>query len=156
MHRDKTFDIITCLDLLEHVPNAHEVILEMRRLLKDNGKIIIMVPALRMLWSQHDEALSHYRRYEKGSLLHEVSEAHLKVEKINFFFFTSFFAVFPIRIIRRFLPPKARAKSDTTTLPPAFLNAFLKFIFEIEMKVADKINLPFGTTLYAVVSKEGK
>jgi len=155
-YADKTFDVITCLDLLEHATNPVEALSEMRRVLEDDGKIIITVPAFRILWSQHDEALCHLRRYEKDSLLHDLHEAKLKCEKIGYFFFSSFLAVAPIRIMRRFLSPKLKARSDTTTLPPKALNDFLKFLFKIEIKISSKLKLPFGTTLYAIVSKEKK
>jgi SAM-dependent methyltransferase len=153
-YSDKTFDVITCLDLLEHVLGPVETLQELRRVLRDNGKIVMMVPAFRIMWSQHDDALCHLRRYEKASLSYDLDEVGLKIERIGYFFFASFFAVAPIRITRRFLPSKLKVRSDTTTLPPKFLNEFLKFLFKIEIKVTDKFRLPFGTTLYAVVSKE--
>lgn len=154
---DNVFDIITCTDLLEHLVNPLEALLEMKRVLKDEGKIIITVPAFAILWSQHDEALHHLRRYDKGSLSNELSDAGLKIEKMGYFFFASFFAVAPIRIIRKFLISQQKVHSDTTTLPPKLLNEFLKFLFKIEIKVSHNFRLPFGTTLYAVVSmKKGR
>lgn len=151
---DKTHDVITCLDLLEHVPNPVEALTEMKRVLKDNGRIIIMVPCFKILWSQHDEALCHLRRYDKSSLSRDAYEAGLKIEKDNYFFFTSFFVVTPIRIMRRFFAPARKPCSDTTTLPPKFLNEFLKFLFKIELKLSDVFKFPFGTTLYAILSKQ--
>jgi dolichyl-phosphate beta-glucosyltransferase len=152
---DKAFDIITCIDVLEHVTNPIKALLEINRVLKDSGRAIITVPAFRIIWSQHDEALCHLRRYEKRSLLSDLSEAGLRIDKISYFFFTSFFVVAPIRIIRRLLIAKPKkTHSDTTTLPPKLINEFLKFLFNLEMKFSLKFSLPFGTTLYAVVSKE--
>ena len=125
------------------------------RVLKDDGKIIIMVPAFRFLWSQHDEALCHLRRYEKDSLSNDLAESGLKADKIGYFFFTSFFFVAPIRIMRRFFADNTKVHSDTTTLPPSVINAFLKILFNFEMKIQDNIKFPFGTSLYAIVSKKG-
>ncbi len=152
--RDKVFDIVTCLEVLEHLQDPVEALRELRRVLKDTGKIIIAVPAFRTLWSQHDEALCHLRRYRADSLLSDAEEAGLKVEKTGYFFFTSFFIVAPIRILRKFLETKKRrAHSDTTTVPPKLLNEFLKILFAVEAKVSLRFGLPIGTTLYAVVSK---
>jgi len=153
-HKDKAFDMVVCTDVLEHVPDPIKALEEIKRVLKDNGKIIVTVPAFRILWSQHDDALCHLRRYEKHSLLNDVTEAGLKVEKMGYFFFISFFAVFPIRIMRRFFAGKTKARSDTTTLPPKPLNEFLKFLFKIEIRIADKVRLPFGTSLYTIISKK--
>ncbi len=151
-YRDKSFDIITCIDLLEHVSNPVEVLLALKRLLKDKGRIILTVPAFRILWSQHDDALCHLRRYEKDSLMRDLKEAGLKIEKINYFFLFSFLVVAPIRIMRRLLFSRYKLICDTTTLPPWFINEFLKILFKLEIKIAEKIKVPFGTTLYAVIS----
>lgn len=151
---DKSFDIITCLDVLEHTSNPVTALQELGRLLKDDGKIILTVPAYRLLWSQHDDALCHLRRYEKESLICDLDEAGLQEERTGFFFFTSFFAVAPIRLLRRLLAGKGKAKSDTTSLPPKILNEVLKFVCGWERKFALKFGLPFGTTLYAIVSRK--
>ena len=151
---DKTFDVITCLDLLEHIPNPVETLSEMRRVLKDNGSIVIMVPAFRILWSQHDEALCHLRRYEKDSLLQDIHEAGLKAQNLGYFFCISFFIVAPIRIMRRFFISRAQPHSDTTTLPPKPLNWMLKSLFRLEAEIALRFGLPIGTTIYTVAVKE--
>ncbi|MFH1957700.1 MAG: glycosyltransferase [bacterium] len=153
-YADGAFDVITCLDLLEHTSNPVEVLLELKRVLKEDGRIIVTVPAFRFLWSQHDEALGHLRRYEKASLSRDIGEAGLTIEKMGYFFFLSFFAVAPVRWLRKFLVRQRKFHSDTTTLPPEFLNIFLKFLFRCEMKILKNFNFPFGTTLYAVVSKK--
>jgi len=151
--RDRIFDIVSCMDVLEHTINPVEALTEIKRVLKDTGKLILTVPAFRILWSQHDEALCHLRRYEKESLVCDLDEAGFKVEKIGYFFFVSFFIVAPIRILRRFFLTE-KIKSDTTTLPPKPLNKFLISLFKAEIRILDTLHLPFGTTLYAVVSKK--
>lgn len=116
--------------------------------------ISVITPAFKILWSQHDDALCHLRRYERRTLLSEIKETGLKIEKSGYFFFASFFAVAPIRIARRIFNFKQKeAHSDTTTLPPKILNEFLKKLFEFEIKLSQRPGLPFGTTIYAVVSK---
>jgi hypothetical protein len=85
----------------------------------------------------------------------ELQDAGFRIEKMGYFFFVSFFIVAPIRIIRKFLSAESRSKSDTTTLPPRLLNEFLKILLSLEMKITDYFSLPLGTTLYAVVSKNG-
>ncbi len=150
---DDSFDTICCLDVLEHVPEPVKTLREMKRVLKDDGVIIISVPAFRFLWSQHDEILCHFRRYEKESLKTDIEEAELKIVRLTFFFFLSFFAVTPIRIIRRLVVAGKQARSDTTTLPPRWLNSCLIYLLKVEIFFADKIGLPFGTSLFAIVRK---
>lgn len=150
---ERIFDIVTCSDVLEHTNDPVEALVEIKRVLKDNGKLILTVPAFRILWSQHDDALCHLRRYEKESLISDLNEAGFKIEKIGYFFFVSFFIVAPIRILRRFYLTK-KTKSDTTTLPPQPLNKFFIALFKAEIMILDILNFPLGTTLYAVVSKQ--
>lgn len=151
---EKVFDIVTLLDVMEHLPYQKAAFEEVRRVLKDNGKLIITVPAFKILWSQHDEALCHFRRYERSELIKELIESGYRIEKIGYFFFSSFLAVALIRIIRKLRVSKNSCHSDTTTAPPKLINRFLIYLFRIERRISFKINMPFGTTLYAVASKK--
>ena len=40
-NNNKKFDVITCMEMLEHVPNPESIILEASKLLKDNGSLFI-------------------------------------------------------------------------------------------------------------------
>lgn len=42
--QDKTFDVITCFDTLEHIYNTDHVVREIKRILKDEGYALIIVP----------------------------------------------------------------------------------------------------------------
>ena len=152
--KEKTFDIITCLDTLEHIENPVRALSELSKVLKDDGKLILAVPAFKALWSQHDDISCHFRRYSKKLLLYDLNDAGLKSEKMGYFFFTSFFAIAAMRIIKKLLLSKKKIQSDIAISLPRPLNKILKFLFRMEMKVFQHVGLPFGTTLYAVVSKK--
>ena len=151
--KDKTFDIIACFDVLEHISEPVEMLLELRRVLKDEGKLIIMVPAFKALWSQHDEVLCHFRRYEKKSLFNDFSKARLMVDKASYFFFASFFIVAPARILSKLLYTNY-LHYDTTTLLLKPINEIAKILFRIEARCSIRFGLPFGSSLYAIASKE--
>lgn len=150
---DKKFDIIICFDTLEKSPDPVVLLQEMKRVLKDDGRIVIMAPALRSLWNQHDEALNHVRRYEKESLSFDIADAGLELSKMGFLFFSAFFVIAPLVFLEKLLFSRRRARIDTTTLPPKFINEFLKALFRLEINLSDRFNFPFGTMLYAVVSR---
>jgi len=57
------YDLIIMLDVLEHIKESENFMNEVKKIIKKNGKIVIGVPAYQSLWSGHDEALKHYRRY---------------------------------------------------------------------------------------------
>lgn len=58
-----SFDLVTTLNVLENVDDDLEAMMELRRIIKEDGLLLITVPAYGFLWSQHDEALHHRRRY---------------------------------------------------------------------------------------------
>ena len=65
---DGTFDLITCLDVIEHVPDDVAALAELRRVCRPGGWLLVTVPAYQALWSRHDEANHHYRRYSRAAL----------------------------------------------------------------------------------------
>jgi ubiquinone/menaquinone biosynthesis C-methylase UbiE len=65
---DGTFDLITCLDVIEHTPDDRAALRELRRVAKPGGWALVTVPAYQALWSSHDEANHHYRRYSRAAL----------------------------------------------------------------------------------------
>ncbi|MBP9854008.1 MAG: glycosyltransferase [Candidatus Omnitrophica bacterium] len=149
--RLNTFDMITVLDVLEHVDFPSKVLIEMKSLLTKDGKMLITVPAFKSLWSSHDEALSHYRRYSRNEFSRLLLDAGLDIEKMGYYFCSPFIFAALIRFFRRILPQSKRIKSDTVKAPPVFINNILNWILGQELKMIDRFPLPFGTTLYAVV-----
>jgi SAM-dependent methyltransferase len=69
---DRAFDAIVMLDVLEHIADDFGFLRDfvMRRL-RPGGRLLISVPAHRALYTQHDVALGHHRRYSQGQL-HDV------------------------------------------------------------------------------------
>ena len=63
--KDMKFDTILMFDVLEHIENDSDFMKDtVMPLLKDNGRIVMTVPAYQSLFSKHDEELKHYRRYD--------------------------------------------------------------------------------------------
>jgi len=65
---DATFDVVTCLDVIEHTPDDRASLAELRRVTRPGGLMLVTVPAYQALWSQHDEVNLHFRRYDRSSL----------------------------------------------------------------------------------------
>lgn len=129
--QDKTFDIITALDVIEHVKDDAIVLLEIKRLMKYTGYLIITVPAFQFLWSEHDVALSHYRRYNISTLTKVLIDSGFEIVRISYF--VSF--IFPpyalYRIFTRNSINKEKPRTVKRTLP-TFINNLLGKLMSIE------------------------
>ena len=58
-----SFDLILATDVLEHIEDDQSVMRELRRVAAPGARLLATVPAYRWLWSQHDDAHHHFRRY---------------------------------------------------------------------------------------------
>lgn len=87
-----TFDTIVCINVLEHMEDDMKALANMKKLLVQNGKIIICVPAVSRLYCYMDRNVGHYRRYTKGELHKKAEEAGLKVIEDKYM---NFMGIFP-------------------------------------------------------------
>lgn len=157
--RSECADCVTMLDVLEHLCDDGRALGEVARVLKPGGALILTVPAYGHLWSAHDEALHHFRRYEKHGLKARLQEAGLHVEKLSF----AMSLLPPAAYVWRHLvlphvprrPRDARRHSQGAVLPqlPPALNAAMIRLIELEGRVLLKRPLRFGTSLVAVAWK---
>ena len=72
---DGTFDLVTCLDVVEHTPDDRATLAELRRVTRPGGLLVVTVPAYQALWSWHDVVNLHFRRYDSASLRAAAREA---------------------------------------------------------------------------------
>ncbi|MDZ5620568.1 class I SAM-dependent methyltransferase [Nocardioides sp. HM23] len=77
---DATFDLVMSTDVWEHIEDDGAVASETARVLRHGGRALIAVPCSMKLWSGHDVALGHVRRYERDQLAAVVSGAGLEIE----------------------------------------------------------------------------
>jgi SAM-dependent methyltransferase len=80
--RTGSMDLVTAFDLLEHVEEDHVAAAEITRALRPGGTALISVPADMALWSAHDEAVGHFRRYSRQTLTTVLVKAGLTVENV--------------------------------------------------------------------------
>ena len=65
---DDSLDLVVAFDVLEHIPDHHRAVAEVRRVLRPGGRFLVAVPADPRLWSEHDIAVDHVRRYTRVTL----------------------------------------------------------------------------------------
>jgi SAM-dependent methyltransferase len=150
-----SFSLITCLDVIEHTPDDRRTLAELRRVCKPGGFLLVTVPAYQALWSLHDVANHHYRRYSRRTLRLAAIEAGWRMRRM-----TSFNSVLlaPAAMVR--LAQRRRETDDGYTpelkLGPEWLNELLETPLRGEAKwLARGGTLPAGLSLMAVLENPG-
>ncbi|MBW2028487.1 MAG: class I SAM-dependent methyltransferase [Deltaproteobacteria bacterium] len=151
-----TFTIITCLDVLEHLDNDLGLMEEMLRVCKPGGYIFVTVPAFGALWSGHDVALHHKRRYARNKLLEVIGNLRCTVEKASYYNTVLFPLILIIRKSRSLFMPKEDVQSDLFIPVPALLNWALKLLFKAEIRCLRFMSFPFGVSIMLLLKKLGR
>jgi ubiquinone/menaquinone biosynthesis C-methylase UbiE len=147
-------DAVTSFDVLEHLDDDVQALAEFNRVLKPNGMLFITVPAYRFLWSEHDEALMHRRRYV-------ASELHMKLNRMGFAVrfrsYAIFFTFLPIvlyRLFRGLIPNDPMAPKASHVILPRVLNDFFIWTLRIEARLLRYVRLPWGSSIVVVAQKQ--
>lgn len=82
---DERFDVVTCLDVIEHTPDDRATLTELRRVTRPGGLLVVTVPAYQSLWSAHDVVNRHFRRYRAASLREAAVESGWSVVRDTHF-----------------------------------------------------------------------
>jgi SAM-dependent methyltransferase len=79
---DAGFDLVMSTDVWEHVDDDAAVAREAFRVCRPGGRLLVAVPSGMDLWSGHDLALGHVRRYERDQLVRLVEDAGFSVDDV--------------------------------------------------------------------------
>jgi len=147
---DNYFNLITALDVIEHIEDDINSLRKIRDLLVDGGISIITVPAYMFLWSEFDELNMHKRRYTKNELIRKLEISGLKIIKISYYNTFLFPMIFIIRKAKKILKISS---TNELKIPNPYLNKLLESIFMMEKFYLKIFSFPFGTSIIAVVKK---
>jgi SAM-dependent methyltransferase len=150
---DCSFDIVTCLDVIEHVDDDHKAFSELFRVCRGDGVILMIVPAHQWLWSSNDDASHHRRRYSKKALLDLINRFNVTVEVLSYFNMF-LFPVFVLFTFWKHLFPNKKSANYLFALPKP-INWFLSRLMEIESFLISKagVRLPFGSSTVVMVRR---
>lgn len=151
-----SFDLVTALDVLEHVEDDAAMVRELQRLLKPGGTLLVSVPAYRFLWGAQDEIAHHRRRYVEGELRALLDSAGLDVVRLSYFNTLLFAPIAAIRISRHARRGSLEPNSDFRLTKWGFTNRLLTWVFSSEARLLEYVDLPFGVSLLAVATTSGR
>ncbi len=152
---NNTFNVITVLDVLEHMDDDYAALCDYYRVMKENGILLITVPAHGFLWGAHDVAVGHRRRYVAAGLKDKVEKVGFAMEKLTYFE-TLFFPLICFSRIRNKFARKA-VDSGLSVVRikdhPFLLNRLLGFIFSLEALILKGFDFRYGVLLLCVAIK---
>ncbi len=150
---NEEFDLIVASDVLEHIKDDEKAVSEWKRILKKKGFIICFVPALKVLWSEHDENNEHYRRYIKRGLEYVFEVNNLSVIRSSYWNTTLFLPT----VFYRFLSRASFFKlfSGNQLKESNFLLDFLlKRLLRMENYLLTLgFNYPIGISVFVIAQK---
>jgi SAM-dependent methyltransferase len=150
----ESFDVVTCVDVLEHLADDARALRELHRVLRPSGLLVLTVPAFQVLWGDHDELYGHHRRYRARELRARLERAGLSVLKLTYLEPLFFVPLWIYRRWKRLLPRSGGlAKRDDFVDLPAALNRLLGAVIAAERFGIRHLDFPFGVTLLAVARK---
>ena len=152
---DRRYDVIIATDVLEHIEDDKGAARWVAEHLKPGGVFFSTVPAYQFLFSEHDVALHHFRRYTAGNYA-AIMEPQMKVERCGYFNSILFPIAAAARLFSR-LRSKARNSGPAqkqSSVVPGPVDRFFRLLLSLEIKMIEKrVGLPFGLSVYCLARR---
>ncbi len=148
-YRSASFDLVTCLDVVEHTPDERRTLSELRRICRPGGTLLLTVPAYQALWSEHDVANQHYRRYTTTRLRAVAADCGWELVRDTYFNSILLAPAAAVRLAQRRRP--SRQHASDLTLTSRRLDDLLELPLRMEARALRAgARLPAGLSLLAV------
>lgn len=144
-----SYDMIALLDVLEHVPDDKGSLAAIFTRLKPGGALLLTVPANPWMWSAHDVAHHHHRRYRKGEITALARGAGFEIDLLSPFNTILFPLIAGIRAVGKV---RGHETADDA-LPARPVNRLLDRLFGAEAALIGRLPFPFGVSLVAVLRR---
>lgn len=146
------FDLVVALDVIEHIQEDLTAIRELNRVLRPGGSLIVTVPAFQFLWSNHDLAVHHKRRYTRSELRDILGLGGFIVERATYWNLFLFLPVAAMRMLKRATSSQRNKQTDLAELP-APIDRILRGLLWVENSILGWFDLPFGVSVMCVCRK---
>jgi SAM-dependent methyltransferase len=148
---DGGFDAVTSFDVIYHrwVEDDRAAVREMARVLAPGGLLLLRVPALKMLWGAHDEAVHSRHRYTREEVRRLLEGEGLEVLRLTY----ANTLLFPLLAVRRTLDRLLGRHGSDVGFLPAPLEWTFRRALGLEAALVRRVSLPVGASLFALARK---
>lgn len=148
----ESVDLVSLLDVLEHLDDDSGALTEAHRVLRPGGSLLVTVPAYRFLWSLHDEALGHRRRYMASEIHRLFNSTGFTMVRRTYAITLPLPGIAAFRVAQGLIPALYERGSSYVRLPK-LVNAFMVGLLRAETAALARIDLPVGTSILAFAQK---
>jgi SAM-dependent methyltransferase len=151
---DASFDFVIASDVLEHLADDIGALREWRRILKPGGSLLVFVPAFMFLWTAHDVANRHHRRYRAPELNDRMRAAGFIIQRSCYWLAFLFPAIVLVRVVKLLMAggklPADGGHGDAFVPPRAINQALLGLVRLENMLLRLGVNWPLGVSVMAL------
>jgi SAM-dependent methyltransferase len=147
---NESFDLVTGLDVVEHLDDDLAGLREMSRVLRPGGRVMVFVPAFMFLWGVQDDVSHHRRRYTLPVLKRRMAEAGLTVERATYANMVLFAPILVGRLLMKLTGFRPASENDINVGP---LNGFLGRALGAESWWLRRMNFPFGVSIVCIARR---
>ncbi len=147
---DESFDVVTALDVVEHLDDDVAGLKEMYRVLKTGGKTLIFVPAFMWLWGVQDDVSNHRIRYTKKQIVERLQKAGFEIERATYANWTFFAPILAGRTLMKLTGIKPESENNVNV---SALNGVFGKLFSSERFWLKNFDFPFGVSIVIVAKK---
>ena len=142
--------VVTLLDVIEHLDEPAGVLVEARRVLDDDGVLVVNVPAHQWLWSAADVYLGHRRRYTRPLLRQHLEAGGFRVVWMSHVFS---WLVLPVWFLRRLQTDPERQLG--LNQGGGVVDGAALVLTGVERAIVRRCPLPLGTSILCVAVPTG-
>jgi ubiquinone/menaquinone biosynthesis C-methylase UbiE len=151
---DRSFDLVTAIGVIEHLDHDEIFLKEVARVLKPEACFVMLTSSFPWLWSMHDVANEHRRRYYLSDIEKKLTAAHFQTVRLSHLNFFALPLLAGTLLLHRLIYGLRPERSHRILpVPPKPVNAFLTQVLALEATLMKRVRLPWGVSMIGAFRK---
>ena len=144
-------DVLTCMDVIEHVDDDERVLREFGRVLRPGGVVLLTTSAYMWMWSEHDVWAAHRRRYTARGLAEVTTRAGFEVLRTSYY---NAVLLPPAWLLRRTpLRRLVKTSNDEVGAASPLVDRVFTAVSTVERRWLARHRMPFGLSILLVARR---